>query len=86
MCLREAQTHENNKIYRFIRMVGLYFELLMGRIIYGNSKCQSIFRIVALFIVVYFFAYRKKIITIVFPPFLERFFEISNYCPFHLCP
>jgi len=26
--LREAQTHKNNKIYLFIRMVGLYFELL----------------------------------------------------------
>ena len=28
MCLHGAQTHENNKIYLFIRMVGLYFELL----------------------------------------------------------
>ena len=29
MCLRSAQTHENNKIYLFILMDGLYFELLL---------------------------------------------------------
>jgi len=29
MCLRVAQTHKNNKNYFFIRMVGLYFELLV---------------------------------------------------------
>ena len=32
MRLRGAQTHENNKIYLFIRMVGLYFELLLSTI------------------------------------------------------
>ena len=33
MCLRFAQTHENNKIYLFIQMVGRYFELLIFSLI-----------------------------------------------------
>ena len=39
MCLRSAQTHENNKVYFFIRKVSLYFELLNDHT--PESGCES---------------------------------------------
>ena len=72
MCLRVTQTHKNNKIFVFIRMVGLHFELL------GNQRFKIGKELIM--VVAFFLYFMQKPYNNKFSRFFKRFFQISNHC------